>query len=253
MIRIFLALTVWFAALSSASAQDRLLIATAANFKPAMEELIALFKKEHADAKVDAAFGSSGKLSAQIREGAPFDLFFSADVEFPQALEQSGHAATAPKVYARGRLVLWSASVEASTVKLADLAQERFTRIALANPRTAPYGARAEEALRASAMWGKVESRLVFGENIAQTAQFVQTGNAQIGFIALSQALDPELSQRGGYALVDDALHAPLDQAFVVTKIGADKPLGRAFAALLDTAAARAIIERHGYTLPAAQ
>lgn len=253
MIRIFLALTVWFAALSCAYAQDRLLIATAANFKPTMEELIVLFKTRHANAQVDATFGSSGKLIAQIREGAPFDLFFSADVEFPQALEKSGHAATPPKVYARGRLVLWSASVEASTVKLADLAQERFTRIALANPRTAPYGARAEEALRASAMWGKVESRLVFGENIAQTAQFVQTGNAQIGFIALSQALHPELAKRGGYALISESLHQPLDQAFVITMVGADKALARAFAALLDTAAARAIIERHGYTLPAAQ
>ena len=234
-------------------ADDRLAIATAANFKPAMEELVALFRTQHADARVDPIYGSSGKLSAQIREGAPFDLFFSADMEFPQALEKSGHAASVPRVYARGRLVLWSASVDASRVKLADLADARYAKIAIANPRTAPYGARAEEALRAGGLWEAVEDRLVFGENIAQTAQFVQTGNAQIGFIALSQALDPELAKRGPYALVDDALHQPLDQGYVITRVGADKTLAKAFAALVDTAPARAIIERHGYTVPTVQ
>lgn len=251
-VRAFGALLLWLALLPGVlRAEERLLIATAANFKPAMQELIAQFKTARPDAEVEASFGSSGKLSAQIREGAPFDLFFSADMEFPQALAQSGHAATPARVYARGRLVLWSASMDARTVKPADLTDARFAKIAIANPRTAPYGARAEEALRASGLWEKVEGKLVFGENIAQTAQFVQSGNAQIGFIALSQALDPELAQRGAYARIDAALHSPLDQGYVITRHGADKPLARAFAALLDTAPARAIVERHGYALPA--
>lgn len=234
-------------------AADAITIATAANVKPAMEELIARFKSQHADADVEAVYASSGKLSAQIREGAPFDLFFSADMAYVQQLADAGLAATPVKSYARGRIVLWSATLDARKLTLADLVRAEFSKIAIANPRTAPYGARAEEALRASGVWEQIESRLVYGENIAQTAQFVQSGNALIGIIALSQALDSELAKRGGYALIPDTLHQPLDQGFIVAKRAAKNALALKFAAFIVTPEARGIIERHGYTIPAAE
>lgn len=245
----------WFvlggvALLPCAWAEERLLIATAANFKPVMQAWIAEFAPVHRGVIVEAAYGSSGKLSAQIREGAPFDLFFSADLAFAQALVDDGAAAPPAKVYARGRLALWSATVDARTLTIADLVRTEFVKVAIANPRTAPYGARAVEALKSAGVWTQVTPRLVYGESIAQTAQFVQSGNAQIGLIALAQALHPDLVARGGHALIPDALHSPLDQAFVITRRGADKRLAAAFAAYASSDAARRIIERYGYTRP---
>ena len=231
-------------------AADGITIATAANFKPAMEALVKSFQTAHADARVDAVFASSGKLSTQIREGAPFDLFFSADLEFAQGLADAGLAATPVKPYARGRIVLWSGTVDARPLKLAELTRADFAKIAIANPRTAPYGTRAEEALRAAKLWDTVQPRLVFGESIAQAAQFVQSGNAQIGIVALSQALDPDLAKLGGYALIPDDLHQPLDQAFIVTRRAADNALAAAFAKFIDTPEAQRIITAHGYTVP---
>ncbi|MES0873749.1 molybdate ABC transporter substrate-binding protein [Sinimarinibacterium thermocellulolyticum] len=239
-------------ALVPASANDRLLLATAANFKPAMEELAAAFRAQHPDVSIEPVYASTGKLAAQIRKGAPFDLFFAADMQTPQELVQEGLAAAPVRVYARGRLVIWRAAGDAASLALADLADPRFTRIAIANPRHAPYGARAVEALTAAGVWTLVQPRLVYGENIGQTAQFVHSGNAQVGIIALSQAREPELAQRGSYALIDDALHAPLDQGYVVMRRAADRPAAARFTALLATVAARRIIERHGYTVPPA-
>ena len=115
--------------------------------------------------------------------------------------------------------------MDATKMTLASLADPKITRIAIANPKHAPYGKRAEEALRAAGLWEKVQSKLVFGENIAQTAQFVQTGNAQVGIIALALAVNPELAKKGGYYLIPDKLHKPLEQGYVITKRGANKPL----------------------------
>jgi molybdate transport system substrate-binding protein len=116
------------------------------------------------------------------------------------------------KPYAVGRIVLWSNSLDATKMTLGSLADPKFTRIAIANPKHAPYGKRAEEALRALGLWDKIEPRLVFDENIAQTAQYVQTGNAQVGIIALALAVSPELANQGGYWLIPDTLHTPLTQ-----------------------------------------
>ena len=152
--------------------------------------------------------------------------------------------------YAVGRIVLWSPTVDASKLTLDDLADPKFTRIAIANPRHAPYGKRAEEALRVRGLWEKVEAKLVYGENIAHTAQFVQTGNAEVGIIALSLALSPELAGKGGYYLIPDKLHQPLEQGFIITKRAEGNGLARRFADAMSSPAVRSIMTRYGFVLP---
>ena len=241
-----------FVPLAAAQA-ERLSIAAAADLKFAMASLITAFGKDHPADTIEATYGSSGAFSAQIRQGAPFDLFFSADKSYPEKLVQDGLAASPVKPYAKGRLVLWSANRDASRMTLADLADPTIRRIAIANPKHAPYGRCAEEVLRKAGLWSKVEPRLVYGENIAQTAQLVATGNADVGLIALSLASQPELARQGGYLLIPENLHAPLEQGFVITSHGKDKPLAAAFAAFVDTPAAHEVLKHHGFALPEAR
>lgn len=225
-------------------------IAAAADLKFCMDEVVAAFRNEHAGAQVDVSYGSSGNFAAQIREGAPFDIFFSADSEYPRRLVEDGFTAGAPQPYAVGRIVLWSATLDAARLTLADLARADIAKIAIANPRHAPYGRRAEQALRAAGVWDAVQRKLVFGENIAQTAQFVASGNAQVGVIAQSLALSPELAAKGGYHLIPESLHEPLLQAFVITKRAADDRLAHEFAAFVQAPAARRTLARYGFALP---
>jgi len=146
--------------------------------------------------------------------------------------------------------VLWSPSRDAGNMTLADLADPSIRKIATANPKHAPYGKRAEDALKAAGVWEKVESKLVYGENVAQAAQFVQTGNAQVGIIALSLALSLELAKQGSYALISDKLHQPLEQGFIITQRAADNALAQAFARFIAGREARTIMTRYGFVLP---
>jgi len=230
-----------------------LTIAAAADLKFAMEEIVTAFRKAHPDDKVDVIFGSSGKFNTQIQQGAPFDLYFSADIAFPRTLAEQGLAAGPVKPYAIGRIVLWSNVRDASTMTLKDLTNPAIGKIAIANPQHAPYGKRAEEALRSVGIWDQLQDRLVRGENIAQTAQFVQTGNAEVGIIALSLALNPALAKEGGYHLIDDRLHEPLEQGFIITRRAADNPLAAAFADFMGKTEARAIMIHYGFVLPGEQ
>lgn len=225
-------------------------VAAAADLKFAMDEIITVFEQTDADAKVNVVYGSSGKFHAQIQQGAPYDLFFSADIGLPEELRKNGLAASKVEPYAFGRIVLWSPSLDAMKLTLARLDDPHITRIAIANPKHAPYGKRAEEALRASRVWDKVRHKLVYGENISQTAQFVQTGNAQIGIIALSLALNPELASQGGFWLIPENLHAPLEQGFVITRQGANNPLAKRFADFMKSRPARTIMKKYGFVLP---
>ena len=243
----------WFACallLASTAHAEKATIAAAADLKFALDEIIAAFKTANPDARVEVIYGSSGKFYAQIQQGAPYDLYFSADIAFPRALVKAGFAASAVKPYAIGRMVLWSATRDASQMTLASLGDPAITRIAIADPKHAPYGKRAEEALRAAGMWERVESKLVYGENITQTALLVQTGNAQAGLIALSLAVHPELARRGGYWLVPDALHEALEQGFIITRRAADSALAHRFADYMGSAPARAVMRRYGFALP---
>ena len=140
--------------------------------------------------------------------------------------------------------------MDASTMELKSLLDPAIGKIAIANPKHAPYGKRAEEALRAAGVWDKVESRLVYGENIAQTAQYVQSGNVRVGIIALALAVNPELANQGSYALIPDALHAPLEQGFIITRRAANNSLARDFANYQGSKEARAVMVRYGFVLP---
>jgi molybdate transport system substrate-binding protein len=226
-------------------------IAAAADLRFAMDEIVALFTKSHPGNRIEVSYGSSGKFFAQIRNGAPFDLFFSADSELPEKLVQEGLAIPEVEPYALGRIVLWRPGSDAQPLTLANLPREENRRIAIANPKHAPYGMRAVEALKAAQVWDAVESRLVFGENIAQAAQFVQTGNADIGIIALSLALAPAFAGKGNYTLIPADLHQPLRQGFVILKHGEDKALAKAFAAYFGNPEVRQIMSRYGFSLPA--
>lgn len=231
------------------AADDHITVAAAADLHQALDKVADAYRQQHPGSKVEVVYGASGTLLSQIEQGAPFELFFSADSNYPQQLVDHGKAGGQPVPYAMGHLVLWSASIDMRQVQVADLAQARFGRIAIANPQHAPYGKRAEEALRAAGVWDAVQPRLVFGENIAQTAQFAQSGNAQVGLIAESLAIASPV--KGSYAQVPANLYEPLRQSFVLTQRGAGNALAQDFARYVQSAPARAILAGYGFSLPA--
>ncbi|ALO47007.1 molybdate ABC transporter substrate-binding protein [Pseudohongiella spirulinae] len=245
----FLQLSVWSGALRA----QEFTIAAASDLRFALDEIVALFAEHYPEYSDDASviYGSSGRLTTQIINGAPFDVFFSADIAFPQRLYAEGLTAIDPAVYATGRIVLWSARMDASQMTLNDLLSDDIRRIAIAQPAHAPYGMRAREALQSVGVWQAVESKLVFGENIAQAAQMAESGAADVGIIALSLALFPSM-QIHPYALIDDSLHEPLTQAFVLTLRGRGKPSAQAFAEFMSSEAAREIMTRYGFVMPEA-
>ncbi|MEX1057972.1 MAG: molybdate ABC transporter substrate-binding protein [Natronospirillum sp.] len=234
----------------SASWSEPVRVAAAADLRFALAEVQALFSQVHPEASVEIIYGSSGRFRTQIEHGAPFDLYFSADIAYPRALQSAGLVVGDVMPYALGRLVLWSNTVDASAVTLINLDQAVFRRIAIANPRHAPYGARAEEALRAVGLWNRISDRLVLGESAAQALQMVQSGAAEVGVVPLSLALNPAVAAEGGYHLIDAALHAPLLQGFVVTRRAADKATALAFAEFMRRPEVRAILDRYGFETP---
>jgi len=237
-------------ACGAATPANHLTIAAASDLKFAMAEIVEAFGHDNPAARLDVSYGSSGKFRTQIEQGAPYDMYFAADIAYPRALADKGLAASAVMGYAVGRIVLWSGNLDATAMTMASLADPKIRHIAIANPRHAPYGKRAAEALRASGMWDKVEPKLVYGENIAHAAQLVETGNAEVGLIALSLAVNPVLLAQGGYWLIPADLHQPLEQGYIITRHGAENELARRFAEYLRTAAARAVMIRYGFVLP---
>lgn len=229
---------------------EKITVAAAADLKFAMDEIVTGFKQSHPGNVVEVIYGSSGKFHTQIQQGAPYDLYFSADINYPRELAKKGLAASEVIPYAFGRIVLWSNSMDATKMTMASLSDPKISRIAIANPKHAPYGKRAEEALKASGLWDALQTKFVYGENIAHTAQFVQTGNAQVGIIALSLAVNPELAKKGGYYLIPEKLHNPLEQGYVITKRAATKPLARQFAEYMGSKPARSVMTKYGFVLP---
>lgn len=236
----------------SGHAADKLTIAAASDLRYALEEISSLFRQQHSAVQLTIVYGASGKLSTQIRHGAPFDMFFSADISFPAQLHQDGLAATAPQPYALGHLVLWSPTQNMAGISLSQLAEFDFNRLAIAQPAHAPYGQRAKQALQAAGVWQKVEPKLVYGENIAQTAQLAQSGGADIAIIALSLARFPELASQG-YQLISTELHQPLLQAYVITRHGAANHNARRFSTFMTSPDALSIMQRYGFDRPEAR
>jgi molybdate transport system substrate-binding protein len=234
----------------SVSAAQQMTIAAASSLRPTLDYLVQAYRVDNPDHQVSIVYGASGRLTAQILNGAPFDFFMSADMDFPQRLADEGAAVSEPRIYSYGRIVLWGANVDASAMALQDLGAARISRIAIAQPTVAPYGQRAREAMQAAGIWGAVEPKLVFGENISQVAQMAQSGAADVGIIALSLVMQPELAGRG-YTLVDATMHEPLAQGFVITRRGADNVVADAFARFLSTPAAHAVFRDNGFDVDA--
>ena len=224
-----------------------ILVAVASNFAIPMQEIAEKFEQETGHA-LTLIPGSTGKHYAQIVNGAPFDIFFAADSERPALLELGGHAQPGSRfTYALGRLVLWS--TDATLVDDAGLVLDgsRFRRLAIANPRLAPYGKAAQQVLEARGLWQPLQPKLVRGENIAQAFQFVASGNAELGFVALSQVMHSGAIGRGSAWRIPVELHAPIEQQAVLLT---DKPAAKNFAGFVQGEGARAIMRGFGYGTP---
>jgi molybdate transport system substrate-binding protein len=247
-----LALLLLFAG-TFATAQE-ITVAAAADMNAALPELVASYMKKTGQA-VKLSFGSSGNLTNQIRNGAPFDVFFSADEEYPQQLIAEGLAGKDTIYrYAVGRLVLWVPSdspLDLSKLGIKALLDPSVKKISIANPATAPYGRAAEGALRHFGIYDQVSSRLVLGENVSQAAQFVESGNAQAGLIALSHALAPAMKDKGRYWTVPLDAYSTLNQAAVVLSRSKQQDAARKFLEFLRTPDATSLLTSYGFSLPA--
>lgn len=247
-VRTALCVAAAFASLPAAA--EVVTAAVAANFTKTIEEIGARFMEDTGHT-IRFSFGPSGKLYAQIRNGAPFELFFSADTEKPELLAAEGRA-DAPFVYARGRLALYSPILPVRESWRQILEEAGFRHLAIANPRTAPYGAAALDVLGALGVLDKVEPKFVRGESIAHAFQFVATGNAALGFVALSQLVDPASPAfgKGEYWLVPEDLHPPIEQGAALLERGRGHAGAQAFIEYMRSPQARAIMERYGYAVP---
>lgn len=221
----YLAVTFWkqlstilllFVASSCSPKEKTLTIATAANMQFAMNVLVESYESQ-TGTECEIILGSSGKLTAQIQQGAPYDLFFSADSKFPETLQASGNTIGDPVIYAQGQLVLWSMK-ENLLVSLDQLSSEEVSHIALANPKTAPYGLAVEEVLKRLNLYEANESKFVFGESISQVNQFIISEAAELGFTAKSVVLSQNMSDQGNWITISDSLHSPINQAMIMLK-----------------------------------
>ena len=227
-------------------------VAVAANVSYAIAPLIKAFNRDHPGTKVNVILGSSGKLTAQISHGAPFDLFLSANMKYPKALYKSGVALTKPVVYAQGSLALFSVKVRDFSKGLAMLEAKNIHRIAVANPKTAPYGVAAEEALKHAGIYDGVKEKLIYGESISQTVSYAVTAT-DMGIIAKSSLFSPQMSRyRQGKQWVDvnPKLYTPIDQGMVLLKHGDGNGEVKAFYDFMLGKNAQKILLHFGYLLP---
>jgi molybdate transport system substrate-binding protein len=234
-------------------AEEAAVLAAAADLRFAVQEIADAFATETGK-EVKLSFGSTGNFARQIREGAPFELFMAADEKFILDLAKDGFLRDEGKLYALGRIAIMvphgsALKADAALDDLeAGLADGRVKKFAIANPEHAPYGMRAEEALRHRGLWDKVQPALVMSENVAQAAQFATSGNAQGGIIAYSLALSPEVSKLGSFALIPGNWHKPLLQRMALTRKAT--PGAEAFYAYMQSPRAREIMKRYGFELP---
>ena len=227
-------------------------VAAAADLMFAMNEITANFEKA-AGCTLRVSTGSSGNFLSEIENGAPFDVFFSADIEYPRKLEAEGLAVPGSTyLYAVGKIVLWVRIDSRLDISrgLGVLRDPSIQKLAIANPQHAPYGRAAEEALRNGGVYDAVKNRFVLGENISQAAQFVESGNADAGILALSLALSPGLKEKGRFWRVPENLYAPIEQGVVLVRASRNPQGARAFLDYIQSPATAALLERYGFTLP---
>lgn len=229
-------------------------VAAASNLKHVLDALVADFHKTHSDVQVKVTYGSSGNFMAQLINHAPYDLFLSADADYPTRLERLGLVAPEDQfTYAIGQLVLWVSQdslLDPTSQGLSSLADPRVTRIAIANPRHAPYGRAAEAALSKLGYWEPLQQKLVLGENVEQTAHFLHTGAAQAGLLPYSLVLGSSLKDTGRHWLVPRDLYPPLTQNGVILTWAKGKAAAYQLRNYLRGEAGRRLFQRYGYLLP---
>lgn len=245
------ATTLWLFAVAPRSVlADTVHVAVASNFAPALDEIAKEFSKK-TQHQIVTSSGSTAKIYTQITQGAPFEVFLSADQEHPRRLEADGFSVPNTRFpYAIGKLVLWSRDAGLIDSDGKVLRGGQFTHLAIADPRVAPYGAAAKEVLEAQGLWDTLRSKLVFGDNIAQTQQFISSGNAKLGFIALAQIPKQNGVDLGSFWIVPQKFYTPITQEAVLLKRGETNPAAKDLLDFLKAPTARSIIERNGYALP---
>ncbi len=229
-------------------------VAAAADLKYALDDLIGEFEKTHSNIDVRPTYGSSGNFYAQLSNKAPFDIYFSADIDYPRKLIAQGHAAKETEfMYAVGQIVVWvrnESPLDVSSQGVQALVEPSVRKVAIANPKHAPYGRAAEAALKHLGVYEQVQDRLVLGENIAQTAQFVESGAADIGVIALSLAMAPALKEKGRYWIVPLDAYPRLEQGGAILSWATDREATDSLRKYVIGDEGRAILRRYGFLLP---
>jgi molybdate transport system substrate-binding protein len=247
-----LILSVFLVASEARAQRQEIRVAAAADLKFAVGELSARFEKQ-SGTKVKVTYGSSGNFFSQMRNGAPFDLFFSADIAYPKKLEEAGFAEPGTLYeYAIGRIAVWTpadAKVDVTKQGWQALLDARVEKIAIANPEHAPYGRAAVAALQKAEIYESVKTKLVYGENISQAAQFVQSGNAQAGIVAMSLAVSPAMRDGKRWEIPAE-MHPAIEQGAIVLKGAKNKEAARSFLEFVKSAAGRAILAKGGFALP---
>lgn len=219
-------------------------IAAASDMKFALDEIVKVYMSRHSETKINTMFGSSGKAFTQISNGAPYDIYYSADIDYPKKLKASGQAVGEVKPYAIGRIVLWSNTV--NTAKgMESLLSPNIKKIAIANPDHAPYGRAAVAALKYYGLYDKIKDKLIYGENINQTAQYVQTKAADIAILALSLVSTPQLKDTPSY-LIPNNSHPELLQGYVLVK---NNPEAKEFLTFFETKEANTILKEYGFVV----
>jgi len=251
--RLFVILVLMVSLLSPLLAAEDIRVAAAADLNYAMKDLAARFEQKTGN-KVDLSFGASGNFYSQIQNGAPFDLFFSADLDYAKKLAEAGKIESASvRTYAIGHLVLWvpnSSKLDPGKLKMDLLLDPSVQRIAVANPQHAPYGRAAMAALEHFGMKDKVAGKLVLGENISQAAQFVQSGNTQTGLIALSLAMSPAMKNAGRYWELPQDAYPELQQAVGILSSSKHKQAAQAFIDYISSPEGTAVLEQYGFRVP---
>ena len=223
-------------------------IAAAANLRYVLEEIKTRYLDDNPNASIQITYGASGTLTQQIINGAPFDLFLSADTVFPTKIKEEGLASGEVKTYCYGRVAMWSASLDVSK-GINTVLSSKVKKIAIANPATAPYGENTVAALKKRKLYDKIIKKIVWGENISQTAQFAFSGNVEIGFIALSLALAPEMKDKGSYYVLPEEICPPIQQAAVLVKGREKNGEAAKFLEYMKSPECKAVWEKYGYSV----
>ncbi len=225
-------------------------VAAAANLRYVLEEIKTVYVKQNPNAKVNLTFGASGMLVQQIQNGASFDFFMSADNEFPLKLKEKGLTVGPMSTYAFGKLALYSSTIDVNNLGLKALTLSSVKKIAIANPTIATYGTRAMDLIKSLKIYDELKDKIVIAENISQAAQYSFTGNTELGFIAYSYVLAPDMSGKGSFYIVPQSLYAPIEQACILIKTATLNTEAAKFKKFVLSPATKAIWEKFGYSVP---